>query len=70
MQLGRPTSDEIQKQELLKEFMAQNPTMTDFSNIMGWKYLVAVFITQSWILLSYSCNVIDVFAIFYQIFNF
>ncbi|XP_059444387.1 protein BOBBER 1-like [Corylus avellana] len=32
-QLGRPTSDDIQKQELLKQFKAQNPTM-DFSKFM------------------------------------
>jgi hypothetical protein len=30
-QLGRPSSDEIQKEELLKQFKAQNPTMMDFS---------------------------------------
>ncbi|XP_059440879.1 protein BOBBER 1-like [Corylus avellana] len=32
-QLGRPTSDDIQKEELLKQFKAQNPTMMDFSNM-------------------------------------
>ncbi|KAF5477881.1 hypothetical protein F2P56_004489 [Juglans regia] len=33
-QLGRPSSDEIQKQELLKQFMAQNPNM----NFSGTKF--------------------------------
>ncbi|KAG6636309.1 hypothetical protein CIPAW_11G102400 [Carya illinoinensis] len=33
-QMGRPSSDEIQKQELLKQFMAQNPNM----NFSGTKF--------------------------------